>query len=192
MGMSALGLWYACAFGTVVFATDVPLRRVPVAAAAAAFAVGAWWVVPDGVVAVALGAAAIAAWGVSGRLPPMAAALAAGALAGVWTGQLGSQGLPWALAALLAASGPVLSCVMTARRPDFAPRAVRDESLLIVGALGVLAAAAPTVVEGWRAAGNLALQSHAPDVQALMPEWALTLTGTAAALGGLSAIWSRR
>jgi hypothetical protein len=58
--------------------------------------------------------------------------------------------------------------------------------------LGLAAAAAPGLADGWRAAINLTAQSAAAPAPVNIPARAITLSVLAAASGGLYSLWSRR
>jgi hypothetical protein len=192
-----LGLWLLCGLGTAVFAAIHPLSRRHLAVAVAAYGVAAWWTVmlsppsasPLGSI-VALGAALSLT-----RTPkPVYLAALAGLLAGAWVGVATAARVPLAAAAVAAAIVPFASAMLRARAPQFAPREMREDALIFMVCFGLIVAAAPTVAEGWRAAGNLKLQSadSRPVAFAVMPTWTLVLSSAALMCGGLYSLWSRR
>lgn len=120
-------------------------------------------------------------------VPPIAAGLAAGA----WTAMLATQGVP-VIAALVVAVVAVSAAVwLAAHRPGFAPALLRDEALLVVGALAMVLAASDAVAEGWRAALNLAAVPLAGNE----PKGGTGLVAVVVAsvvLGGGYSLWKRR
>ncbi len=118
-------------------------------------------------------------------------AIAGGSLAGIIAALLASQGLPkWA--ALVIAILILLISAIVSNRPNFASRAIREEALLGVAGLGVVAALAPAVMAGWQSALGLNLEqktSAAPQ----FPIWVLLLSMLAAVCGAIySAISTTR
>jgi hypothetical protein len=193
--ISLLALWFVCSLGATVFAAAGVRSRAGSMAGLVAFAFGAWLVrQPFAPVtsAVALGATLVAAVELvkSPRVPY--APSAAGVLAGVWTGVLQNQGLPLGVAALVAGALPIVSATLRIRRPGFAPAALRDEALLFMVILGVVAASAPGITEGWRAATNLNAQGGDTAAEIAIPMWTLGIASAALVSGGLFSMWSRR
>jgi hypothetical protein len=164
-------------------------------AGGAAFAVGTWWVgqpFAPSTPAVAIAVTVMAAW-ILIRAPRGSYAIVmAGLLAGLWTGVLRYQGLPLPAAALIAAGVPIVSARLRTRRTAFAPPALREEALLFMVILGVVAAAAPGISDGWRAATNLNLQGAGSEQETVIPMWTLLMASVALVSGGLFSLWSRR
>src|SRR5690606_40197621 len=97
--------------------------------------------------------AAVALW------TPRAAWMAfacGGMLAAVWASVLAAQGLPVPVAYALVTVVAAASSGLAAFRPRFAPSSLREEALVPVPALAVLAAAAPAVSAGGASARNRA------------------------------------
>jgi hypothetical protein len=192
-----LALWFVCSLGSAVFAATAFPSGLSIAVGTVAFGVGSWWVrtpyAPSTSV-IALTAALVAvAQLVRPPRQPYPAAMS-GLLAGVWTGTLGYQGLPSVAAILLAAALPLASARLRARRPGFAPPLLRQEALLFMVVVGIAAAAAPGITDGWHAAVNLSVQGgQAPDATTVpMPVWTLVTASAALLSGGLFSVWSRR
>ena len=187
----ALGM--LCGLGAVVFVTAAGVSRRTCVSAAALFCLSVVWtagvVIPPAEVVgyvVAIGAVVFLA---RPRWATTTAALG-GALAGVWSGVLAAQGMPWWAAVSLAIVPPVAG-LFAQRRPEFAPPHIRDEALVIVCVLGLVVAMLPGVLDGWRAAQNFTMQPA--DVQyRIVPTWTLATTGMALALGAGYSLWSRR
>jgi hypothetical protein len=197
VGPSQLALWFLCGLGTAIFAAVQPMRRRTAVVCAIAFAAGAWWAdlgVPFEATPAILGCmtAAIAALYLTGPWRPVYAVGLAGLLAGVWVGPLEAEGLPLIPAAMVAAVVPLVSARLRLRHAAFAPPALRDEALLFALALGLVVAAAPTIVDGWHAATNLKMQGQASQGAAAIPAWTLSLSAAALVVGGLYSLWSRR
>jgi hypothetical protein len=114
-----------------------------------------------------------------------------GALAGLWSMLLRSQALPPAPALILATALPLVAVCLAARRPNFAPVALREEALLLMAALGVAVAIAPDIAAGWRSAVALNLADEGP-VNQIVPTWVVILSGASLALGGLYSWWTHR
>lgn len=180
-----------CALGTAIFGTAVS-GWVGIIAFAGGFAGAVRWLVPEPAwlaTGVALMAAACLA---DSRVKPLAAVMA-GLLAGTWASLLVETGLPL-IAALSVTIGPaVVSAWFTASRREFAPAAIRDEALAILGVGGVLVAIAPDVLAGWRSAAVLNIEpgAGARGVGAVH-EWVWAVTGLAAVAGGAHAVRRRR
>ena len=139
--MSFYALALLCPFVATTFAAvvqgkwSVSSRLIVVCS----FPLGALWLRPEPAwvgVLVAVAAGLQLAWP---QLPWLAVAVG-GLTAGLWGGILTSQGLVMPLAWMGAASFPVASAVLSARRPEFAPAALKEEALLAALALGVLVA----------------------------------------------------
>lgn len=195
MDVPTLGLWLVCAMGAATFAASSSARPLALSAAVAAFCATAWWIAPAGVLDVAstsLVAAIGAGWMLVRGVSSTVAGLLAGALAAAWAGLIASQGLPFPVAVGVAAMLPMASAVLHARRVTFAPPSLRDEALLFLLIVAVTTAALPSIQYGWGMAGSLALQSDASQPETSIPGWLAVATLGAAALGGLSTIWSRR
>ncbi len=94
--------------------------------------------------------------------------------------------------AIPAAAAPaVLSFWQAYRNPRFAPAAMREEALLLVMLMGLVAAVAPAVLEGWRSASALSAVA-AGEAEGVLPVWVLLLSGTSALLGGIWSLWRHR
>lgn len=113
-----------------------------------------------------------------------------GVLAGVAATLFGTMGAP--RAGGLVATGLLVAGViwLATHRPAFAPEAVREEGLLVVGALGVGVAMLPRVLDGWQAAANLSVGLE--PARAVVPAWTVFVLAMSSALGGAYALWSRR
>ena len=197
MDISSLALWFVCALGAAVLAAVGPQSRAGSLLGLAGFALGAWWIrQPFGpsTSAVAMVVAIVAALELV-RPPPQPFAIAlAGWLAGVWSAVLQVQGMPLAVAIVVAGTLPAASGYLRRQRPAFAPAALREEALLFLVILGVVSAAAPGIAAGWRAAGNLNMHSGEAVASATagMPLWTLVVASAALLTGGLFSLWSRR
>jgi hypothetical protein len=187
----ALGM--LCGLGAVVFAAAPgPSQRSRVSAAAL-FCIGAGWTVARGVPPPeVIGCLAAAGAAVFLLRPTWGASVAGlgGALAGVWSGVLASQGLTMWIGVPLALA--TLAAAMRARRdPEFAPPQLRDEALILICALALGTAMLPGMLDGWGAARSLTVQPA--DLQGqVVPIWTLAMSGTALSLGAGYALWSRR
>jgi hypothetical protein len=186
-------LWTLTGVATLVFATlTTPTWRARTAAAlafAAATAAGAWFGPPPADATgllVGLAAAAMLLRPRSVGLAP----LLAGALGGAWGIMLAAQDVAPALAIPVAALGPA-AAMWCARQPAFAPGRLRDDALIVLIVFGAVTAVVPGVLDGWRAAVNLSVQST-PAAPMPLPAWTLAVGGSALALGGLYSLWSRR
>lgn len=188
-----LVLSFVCGIGAAVFAALQPMSRAAVLACAAAFIAAAAWTRLFGASPAIIGSGvAMAAALHLVRTPrPFYAGVLAGWLAGTWLALLQAQGLPLGGAAAVAVI-PLSSAWLRRTRAEFAPQIVREESLLFIVVLALVAAAAPTVVDGWHAAGNLKVQGPDTARAAAIPAWALAVASAALAGGGLYSIWSRR
>ena len=182
-----------CGLGAVVFAAAPGSSQRNIASAAAMFGIGAAWTaglgVPPSEVVGCLAAAGAAVF----LLRPTWGAAATGfggALAGLWSGVLATQGLAWWVAVPLALAS--LTAAMRGQRDaEFAPPRLRDEALVLVCALGLGVAMLPGMLDGWGAAQSLTVQPA--DLQGqIVPTWTLAMTGAALSLGAGYALWSRR
>ena len=190
MLVHALGL--LCALATATFAA-APIgsyqgRVWPVAVAG--FVGASLWLRPAptwvGLLIAAMAGVALV-WPKRGW--PMIAA--SGLVAGLWASLLGSQGLPTLPAWILAASLIVASAWLAARRPEFAPTALREEALLAVCGLGLVVAICRTVAAGWGSASALNLDP-AGGVRQVLGLWVVLLGGASVALGGWHSLRRRR
>lgn len=189
-------LWMLCGLGTVIFATAASRRWYGLGALALGFAVAVLSFpserLPDPVwTGVLVALAAVLQLVRPGQIA--LTAVCGGALAGVWSSLLRIQGLPLPPALMLAAALPAISVWLAARRPAFAPAAVREEALLAVFGLGLAVAMAPGVLAGWRSALalNVSIDENS-HVNQIVPAWTLLLGGASVALGGLYSLWTRR
>jgi hypothetical protein len=186
-------LWMLCALGATVFAAAVPGPRHACAMAlgfgAAALLVSGAGVADPALVGgltVALSALLIA----RPRLNLVRVTFA-GVLSGIWLSLLRVETMvPWPAALAVATALPATSAWLSARRSSFAPPTIRDEATLLVLILAAFVAAAPTLAAGWHSAVALNLQQAGGSTVAV-PPWALLLTVSAFALGGLSTAWRR-
>ena len=192
-----LALWFVCGLGTTALAAVAPRSRGARLAFAAGVLAGAWSIrqpLAPSPPAIAVAAAFVAALELT-RTPRLPFAMAAaGLLAGIWTGVLERQGLPVLAAAAVAVTLPLGSAYLAMRRPSFAPVTLRDEALLFLVILGIVAAAAPGIADGWRAAGSLNLRTGdaGPSETVTMPWWTLGTASAALLSGALVSLWSRR
>jgi hypothetical protein len=187
-----LGL--SCALASACFASFCSPDRLGAGGVLAGFAVTVLAAAPDRFPepAVVAGAAAIAAG--AGLFRPGWTALlglAGGAFAGLWVSVLREQGLPFVAALFLAAAVPAAGVWLTARRPGFAPPAMREEALLLVGGLGLVLALGPAVLDGWRSAGAFAAQPISAEPIAQV-SWLPAFVVGCLVLGGLYSAWKRR
>lgn len=193
MSAASLLYWFVCAFGSAALAA-VP-ARTPVPALGAAglgFAAGIWWLSPRqllpleaaGVLIAA--AAAGALWSSRAAIP---AAGIAGLAAAIWASSLQLDGMPPAAAFVLAGAPLLIAGWFAARRPSFAPPAVREEALLIVIVLGLVAAMFPGLREGWRSAA--ALNAGEAAAVGALPVWIVGLVGGLLGAGGIYTWWRR-
>jgi len=180
-----------CALWAAVFATTVS-TWLGMVGLVLAFLTAAWTVDPQAawmgpVVAVVAGAVLV----YPGMKP--AATIGAGVLAGWWASALEGEGVPIVLAWGLALAVPTVSAWLTVTRRTFAPRVLHEHALLAVGLAGVLMAAGPSVVAGWRSATVLNLEpSSAAHSASLAQAWVFVVTAVAAVLGGAHTMWWRR
>lgn len=190
MLIHALGL--LCALAAATFAS-VPIGSDPGRvwfAAAAGFVGASVWLRPEPtsvglLIAVIAGVQLV--WPKHGWL--MVAA--SGLVAGLWASLLSTQGLPGPPAWLLAGSLPLASAWLAARRPQFAPTALREEALLAVCGLGAMVATGPTVAAGWGSASALNVEP-AGGVRQALGLWVVLLGAASIALGGWHSLRRRR
>lgn len=198
MSPPVLALWFVCGLGTAILAAVVPFSRVAGMVSGVAFLAGVWWGQQPGAPTTAeigLAAGLMATWQLVRSPRPIYAAAMAGLLAGLWTAVLTGQGVPLPAAVPLAATLPIAAALLGAKRPGFAPPAMREEALLLLAAVGVAAAALPGILEGWHAAVNLSVRggaSPAATADAIIPLWTIAVGSAALVSGGLFSIWSRR
>ena len=196
MDIAALGLWFVCGLGAASFAALVPVSARVALGCPVPYIAGVWWIQqPFAPSTAVIGLAAALVAGVyllRAPRPEFAIGLAA-LLAGVWAGVMELQGLPLGVAVIASLIVPVASAWLRATRPAYAPPRLREEALLFVMVLGVIAAAAPTVLDGWRAAAVLNLQGGGQETAvAAIPAWTLTVATGALVSGGIYSLWSRR
>ena len=189
-------LWVLCALGAVALAA-APGRApwIAMIAVGLGLAAGIWWLGPRDVPAVewvGLTVFAIAATRLA-RLTSVramaVAAFVAGVLSAVWMSILRVAGLPFWAAVAIAAAPPMVAAYLTPTRPRFAPAIVRDEALLITMTLGLIVAAAPRIVEGWRSAVLLNIQDTSRTL--VLPAWTVALAVFAMSAGGVYSLWRR-
>ena len=113
----------------------------------------------------------------------------AGLLGGAWLSILWTQGIPVPAATAAAIALPAASAWLSARQPSFAPPLLREEAAMFVLVLAAIVAAAPAILDGWRSAIALNIQTAAPHIA--MPSWTGVLAGSAIGLGGVFAVWRR-
>jgi hypothetical protein len=190
--MHAVGM--LCALSAAGFAALRAADRAGVAAVVAGFGAALGAVAPgrfpepSSIGAAAVVLAAVALFRPSATL---AAALAAGAFAGVWVSVLRAQGLPLAPALVLAAAVPAAAMALTALRPRFAPSVLREEALLFIGGLGLVVALGPPLVAGFESADAFASQplTGGPGAGA---GWLAAFVAACVVLGGLYSLWKGR
>jgi hypothetical protein len=187
-------LWMLCALGAVVLVTAAARRLGDRLAAGAGFVAAVIGFgpdrLPDPMVAGTLAASSAALVLFRPRYA-IAAAACAGALAGMWSALVEVQGLPSFAAVALGAMLMIVPVWLGQTRSGFASERLRDEGLLVGGALGLAVALLPGVLDGWQAATNLAA-SAGRQAQAAVPIWAMALLLTSMLLGVLYSLWSRR
>jgi hypothetical protein len=195
--ISLLSLWFVCALGSAIFGA----LASPAASSAMAFilsfvaaALWTWHPLAAPPVTASLFAVLFAGVSLVRGARPLYAAAAAGLLAGFWTDALRAQGLPSVAAVVVAPSIALLSAWLSVSRRGFATELLREEALIFALVLGVVAAAAPSVTEGWRAATNLNVQAQDTQGTAAtaIPVWTIALASTALLSGGAYSLWSRR
>ena len=119
------------------------------------------------------------------------AAFTSGVLAGCWIPLLRAQLVDVVPALLLAVGVPVVSMLLTLRRPRFAPISVFEDSMLLIVVLGLVVAVGPQVVEGWRSAGIMNVE-YETGANATAAPWVLFIGCSSLVLGGCYSLWWRR
>lgn len=187
-------LGIVCGLAVTAFAALEPRRLRSGVAFAAGLVVAAVAIGPSRVPDPVWGATFAAAGAAVALCRPRAAwaALACGGvIAAVWASVLAAQGLPLLVAYGLVAVVAAASAGFAARRPSFAPTALREEALVLVAALAVLVAVSPAIGAGWTSAAALhgsTLESPAVGSAA----WAFVLAAGAMICGAIHALWRRR
>lgn len=122
---------------------------------------------------------------------PIVAAAAGGLAAALWAVLLVAEGLPGS--AVFPAVVVVVSsaAALAAARPSFAPTILQEEALMIVAVLGLLVAAAPSVIEGFGSAIAFTGSGLPDDAEPQAP-WALALAAAFIALGAIYSLWKHR
>jgi hypothetical protein len=187
-------LWILCALGAVVFAAAAARPKGGLLAFGGGFVAAAIVLgpdrLPDAGVAAAFAAAAAALCLYTGRYV-LAGSACGGWLAGTWLALLHAQGLPFALAAVAAATPSAVAVWLTRTRPAFAPDVIREEGLLAVLLLGTGVAILPGVLDGWQTAA--VLNARMPGATAVtVPAWVVVVVAASMAMGAVSSLWSRR
>jgi hypothetical protein len=182
-----------CGLGAAIFATTAT-RWDSAAAMAAGFGAAVVFIRPEllpdagwtgSIVAV------VAALHIFRRDVRFLGPICGGALAGIWSALLETQGLPREVSLAVAAMLPAVSALLTVKRPAFAPESLREEALLVMCALGLGVAMIPDILSGWRSA--LALNRQAQDnANHIIANWVLVLSAISVALGGLYSFLRRR
>ena len=193
MNLIFYALWMLCGLGAAVFATVEPGGRQRPLGLALGFAAAAVLALPGRLPDPAWTGGVVVLVAVFQLVRPGQRGLAAvcgGVLAGLWSALLKAQGAPLTLAVGLAAALPAVSTWLTARRPAFAPPALREEALLIVLGLALVVTVAPEVHGGWRSAVALNLGVEDTPREGV-PPWGLLLSGAVLALGGFRSFWRR-
>ena len=187
-------LWLLCLLGSVVFAAVAAPRGRWLALMATGCLVtttlSLLGIAPDPELAGGLAAGSVIVYLFSPR-HAWVAVLLGGALAGMSVGVVVTAGARPALGAGLLALILGWTVVLARRRPAFAPDAVREEALLIVGLLGIVVAVTPGVLNGWQAATNLNVQVEQATMTAI-PLWSVSVVAASVVLGAAHAMWSRR
>ena len=177
-----------CGLGAATLATSVNGRRDMVALVAG-FVFATIWLRPEPMwIGVMVALVAVLGLGWSRFGPPSAAV--AGVLAGLWGHVLESYGLPGWSAIPLAAAVPGAALVLAHRSPRFAPRALREDALLSICALGLVVAAVPALSMGWRSAAAMNLEPGS-GVRPSMGLWVTVGLVAVVSLGGLHTLWRR-
>jgi hypothetical protein len=193
--LSFHALWMLCAFGLIVHAAAAAPHARDLAAFAAGFVIAAIVASPSRlpdpawVGVVSAGAAVVFLF-----RPKLAMACAAwgGALGGLLTAMTEVQGLHPIAAVAAPALVAATAVWLTRVHPSFAPDVIRDEALLGICLLGLVASVLPGVIDGWQAAANLTIEPANAGPVTPVPMWTLALVITATALGAMYALWSRR
>ena len=194
MNLLIHGFGMLCGLGSATLAPAAATRWYGAVALAAGFGVISWWTGFERILnPVWVGILVSVAAGLQLARPgffPLAA-ITSGALAGCWIPLLRAQQVPVIPAIVLAAGVPAVSMLLTLRRPMFAPLSVFEDSVLLIVVLGLVVAAAPQVMEGWRLAGimNLDYETNANPTAA---PWVLFLGCASLVLGGCYSLWWRR
>jgi hypothetical protein len=114
-----------------------------------------------------------------------------GALAAL-CGPLGTVlGIAAPAGAAFGAAEAAIVASLSFRRPEFAPRPMRDEALLGIVGLGTLVALMPGVMSGWQTALALNIEDKG-SMNQVVPGWTLTVGIMAVVSGGLYALWRHR
>ncbi len=187
-------LWMVCALGAVVLAAGAATRRAELIALAAGFAASAVFITPDNIPdasSVGLSAALAAMASLLWPRTRLLVAVFGGGLAAVWSALLEVQGLPAALALPAAGLLVAMTVWMARDRPAFAPDSLREEALVTTAVLATAAAMLPGMLDGWRAAGNLTVETGDAAAVAI-PVWTSALVALSLALGATFSVWSRR
>jgi hypothetical protein len=192
--LSFHALWMLCALGSVVFAAAAGRSVGHALALAAGVAAGAAFIarigLPDPAWVGSLAVGAIAIYLFRPRYA-LVSAFFGGTLAGLLSGLLQEQGLPFPAAVLIACALIGASAWLARTRPRFAPALLLDEGLLAVAVIGVVTAALPSILDGWQAAGNLAVGGERQGPPAV-PMSTLMFLLVSTLLGALYSSWSRR
>lgn len=194
MNLLFTALLMLCGLGSATFATTASGKRETIAALALAIVIAAARIpadaLPDarwiGCVVAAVAAIQIFRTDVRWIGP-----LCGGALAGLLGALLEIQGLPFAIGVLLAAAIPSFPAYLSARRAEFAPKALREEAMLAMMALGLAVAVIPEVAAGWQSALTLN-RAGANSPNQTLANWVLVLSVASVSLGGLYALLRRR
>jgi hypothetical protein len=117
-------------------------------------------------------------------------ACCAGVLGALWVALLQAQGVPSGAGLAIVSGLLTATLYLAVRRPAFAPRALRDDALVLMLIGGVVVAAAPSVLDGWRAAFNLSVGERGTAVQ--IPGWIVMFVTATVLGGGAYSLWSRR
>jgi hypothetical protein len=183
-----------CALGTVVFATAAASHARPMTALAAGLIAGVlWWSparVPDAAVTGMLTSLAAALYVFRPRLRLVSAAFG-GALAGMLAALVEMYGVSPRVSPLAGIALVAVPIWLARTRPSFAPELLRDESMLMIGLVGLSVAILPGVMDGWQAATNLAAATERVGTTSL-PMWTLLLLATTSSCGAFYSLWSRR
>ena len=187
-------MWMLCALGAITFGAAAARSRGRMAAFWGGFAMAAAWGVwrglPDAPVVGALAAVAVAAYLFLPRYGWIAAA-GGGLLGAVWPELLWLQGISRVVAWPVVLLAIALAAWLARTRPQFAPKVLEDDALLVVMATGLVLAVLPGVLDGWQAA--LALNMSGPVAGAdSLPRWLVAVVAGALLVGGMHSVWSRR
>jgi hypothetical protein len=122
---------------------------------------------------------------------PLVPAVAAGSTAAACVSVLTTAGIPLAVGVAASIGVVALAAALAALRRGFAPAKLRDEALLLVGVLALLAVVGGEVAAGWRSATAFAATPIAGDA----PSGGFGLVAVvvvAVVLGGGYGWWTRR